>query len=230
MRTGVLTTAVVLLATGVSDAAAQRLDSPYRFVQQSQAAGIYAAVVSPSAGRLGLGPQDAQSFGVRYGISLGGPVTVELDLLYAPTTRAVGDTALTVPDSLPTILGNANMRLLVGTGSIRFNITGARTWHGLQPFLVFGGGLATDVAAKSALADSVPADARFDFGTSFAGQFGAGLEWYPSERWSVRVDARNALWKLKYPAAFRLGERGQVIPPDEWDSNFIISLGLSYRF
>jgi len=167
---------------------------------------------------------------VRYGISVSGPLTLELDLLYAPTTRSVGDTILTIPDSLPTIRGEADMNLLIATGSVRFNITGGRTWHGLQPYAQFGAGIATDIAPSSALADSIPANARVEFGTSFAGQLGAGLEWYPSARWSLRVDARNALWKLKYPSAFQTGTGSRLVPADEWEGNSILTAGLSMHF
>jgi pimeloyl-ACP methyl ester carboxylesterase len=230
MKSGLLALTVVLLVVRGPGVAGQRIDSPYRFVEHSQGAGAYAALVSPAAGRLRLGPQSAAGAGVRYGISISGPLAVELDLLYSPTTRSVGDTVLTTPDSLPVIKGEADLGLLIAMGSIRFNITGGRTWHGLQPFVLFGAGIGTDIAGRNAVSDSLPADARFDFGTSFAGQLGAGTEWYPSARWSLRVDARNALWKLKHPPAFRAGARSVVVPPDEWEGNLILSLGLSMHF
>jgi hypothetical protein len=230
MKPGVLVLTVLLLALRGPGAAGQRIDSPYRFIEHSQGAGAFAAMLWPEEGRLRLGPQSAPGAGLRYGIAISGPLTVEVDLLYSPTTRSVGDTVLTTPDSLPAVKGEADMKLIVGMGSVRFNITGGRTWRGLQPFAVFGAGVALDAASSNAVSDSLPADARFDFGTSFAGQLGAGAEWYPSARWSLRVDARNVLWKLKHPAAFRVGERGRVVPPDEWEGNSILSVGLSMHF
>jgi hypothetical protein len=230
MKAGVLLlTAGLLLGHGTS-VAGQRIDSPYRFVEHSQGAGAYAAMVWPAEGRLRLGPQSAPAAGLRYGLAISGPLGIEVDLLYSPTTRSVGDTILSTPDSLPVIKGEADVGLLIAMGSVRFNITGGRTWHGLQPFVAFGGGLALDAAGSSAVSDSLPAEARFNFGTSFAGQLAAGMEFHPSARWSLRVDARNVLWKLKHPAAFRTGERGQVVPPDEWESNSILSVGLSMHF
>jgi opacity protein-like surface antigen len=230
MKSRVLVLAVLLLPLAASRAAGQRIESPYRFVENSQAAGAYAAMLWPAEGRLGLGPQSAPGLGLRYGIALSGPLTVELDLLYAPTTRSVGDTVLTVPDSLPTVLGEADMGLVVAMGSVRFNITGGRTWRGLQPFALFGAGLVTDIAGRSALADSLPAAARVNFGTKFAGQLGAGVEVHPSTRWSLRVDARNAIWKLEYPPAFRTSQGSRTVPADEWESNTIVSVGLALRF
>lgn len=230
MRRSLLVWPVLLSAAASSGLAAQRIDSPYRFVEHGQGAGLYGGMMWPSEGRIGLGPQSAAGAGVRYGIAVSGPISVELDLFFSPTTRAIGDTILTLPDSLPTMRGDGNMKMLVGMGSIRFNLTGGRTWHGLQPFAVFGGGLATDVAPKPALQDSVPATARFDFGTSFAGQLGAGLEWYPTARWSLRLDARNVLWKLKYPPAFQRVQGSRPVPADEWESNKIVSVGLSMHF
>lgn len=230
MKRRVLVVAMLWSAAVGSRLAAQRIDSPYRFVEHSQGTGIYGARLWPSEGRIGLGPQRASGLGVRYGIALSGPITLEVDMLYAPTTRAIGDTALTVPDSLPTMIGEADMKLLVAMGSIRFNITGGRTWRGLQPFVLFGGGLASDIAGKTALQDSVPASARSNFGTSFAGQLGAGIAWYPTARWSLRFEARNALWKLKYPVAFQRIQGSLPVPADEWESNSILSVGVAMHF
>jgi len=222
--------ALLLLGFTALPVAGQRIDSPYRFLEHNQAGGVFAALVYPSQGRLGLGPEDAPGVGLRYGIGITGPFAVELEATYSPTTRAVVDTSFTTPDSVPVVKGEADIGLLVAMASIRFNVTGARTWHGLQPFVVFGAGLALDLAGSSAADEEVAADVRYEMGTSFAGQLGAGIEWYPSQRWSLRLDARNALWKLKHPTAFRLGDRGALVPTDEWENHGILSVGLAMHF
>ena len=84
--------------------------------------------------------------------------------------------------------------------------------------------------AGSDIEAEMPANARFDFGTSFAGQLGAGVEWFPSERIGVRLDARNLLWRLQVPDAFFLTENGRALPASEWEQNYLVSAGISVHF
>jgi hypothetical protein len=220
------------LLVGVASAAAgQQIRSPYRFIDTSQFLGLTGAQVSASQGRLETGPDDAPMVGIRWGLRVSGPFTVGAEVGYMPSTRIVRDTVFVTADSLYRALGEADINVLTILGNLRFNVTGARTWHNLQPFVLFGAGAALDVAG-SAPADTlvnVP-DARFDFGTSFAGQIGAGVEWFPAAHLSARIDAYNVLWKLKVPEAFGLTERGENFPQSEWEQNFVLSAGLSFHF
>src|SRR5690606_12822379 len=127
--------------------------------------------ISTSKGPLGLGPESTPAFGGRYGITVTGPFVLEVELMFSPATRAVLDTAFTSgPDSAHVVAGEADMNLLLGMANLRFNVTGARTWYNLQPFVIFGGGIITDLAGDSPADEDVAADARLEFGTSFAGQ------------------------------------------------------------
>jgi hypothetical protein len=214
-------------------AAQDRIESPYRFLDHTMGGGVVLGYLGANEGRLGGGPQSAPAIGVRFGIAVTGPLQLDLEGFFAPTSRAVVDTAYTTPDSARVTHGEADMSLVVAMANLRFNITGQRTWNGVQPFVAFGVGLAADVGGDQAADEAVAEDARFDFGTSFAGSLGTGLEWYPSQRWSVRADARTLLWKLKAPAAFRLEndpEADRIIPADEWEQNGVLSVGLSYHF
>ena len=210
-------------------AAAQvSINSPYRFIDQSQAFGIWGGTVSSSKGTVDIGPQGGPIVGLRYGIRLSGPFTIEADVGYFPSTRAVRDSV--VVNNQREQIGEADINLLIGLATLRFNLTGARTWHGLQPFVGFGGGAAVDLAGSTPQEEALPADIHFDFGTSFAGHFGGGIEWFPSDRLTVRLDARNELWKVATPFAFLLGPLGVETPEDEWVQNGVFTLGLSYRF
>jgi hypothetical protein len=114
--------------------------------------------------------------------------------------------------------------------ALRFNLTGPRAWHGLQPFVLFGGGAVIETSTDDDENNKAPNEARLDFGTSFAGTLGAGIAWLPSSRLAIRVDGRNVLWKLKTPAAFLRADIGRTIPQDEWVQNFSVSAGVSILF
>jgi hypothetical protein len=223
--------AVGALACMTSGAVGQQIRSPYRFVDTSQFGGVSGGQMFASRGRLDTGPDNGPLLGVRYGLRVSGPFAVGAEISYVPSTRIVRDTVFVTADSLYRELGEADINLLAVLVNLRFNVTGSRTWNRLQPFVLLGAGAALDVAGTAA-ADTLvmPTDARFDFGTSFAGQIGTGIEWFPSASVSARVDAHNVLWKLKVPDAFRLTERGVNFPESEWEQNFVLSAGLSFHF
>src|SRR5262245_33174397 len=111
---------------------AQQINSPYRFVDTKQEAGPLVAYFSPAKGDLGLGATDDPAFGGRYTYRFTGAFALQAEVMYFPTEHAVLDT-LVVNNAFQQI-GTASQSLLIATGGLRFNITGARTWHNLQPF------------------------------------------------------------------------------------------------
>ena len=220
--------AVLLLALAVSKGTAQSISSPYRFVESTQSGGLFAGYIAPSGSTVGLGPKSGPVAGLRYTIRLSGPFTVEAEVGYASSTRPVRDTV--VVDSARQIVGEADSGLLIANAALRFNLTGPRTWHNLQPYVLFGAGAVMDVLGENGDDETVAADIRFDFGTTFAGQLGGGIEWFATDRLTLRIDARNALWKLKTPAPFLLGDFGEGTPGDEWVNNGFFTIGLSIHF
>jgi opacity protein-like surface antigen len=217
------------LATA-APAAAQRIDSPYRFLDHNQHAGVFAGHVAAASGRLELGPEPAIALGARWGIRVSGPFAAGVEVAYMPTTRVVRDTVFVAADSLYEAVGEASMRLLSVMGTVDFSLVGQRTWNGLRPLLTAGVGGVIDLAGTAAAEAEFEPGVRYNFGTSFAGQFGAAVEWFPSQRVSVRVDARNVLWKLGVPEAFGLTEAGRQLSRSDWEGNFALMAGLSYHF
>jgi hypothetical protein len=224
-----LRTSLFLVLACVADAsavAAQHIDSPYRYIDTSQSAGPFVGYVLTQPGHEKLGPQSAPAFGARYDIRLSGPLLAEAQVAYIPTTRAVHDTVFQGTNRRT--LGTANMRLVMVDLDFRFNLTGARTWHELAPFVLAGGGIAFDMQGATALDNSVTSDQRYKFGTTFAGILGVGSEWYMTKKIGVRADARTALWKLTTPSAFLI--RNPLISATQWTQNVLLSGQLSYHF
>lgn len=227
-RLSTLLLVVLAVALPCTEAASQTIRSPYRFLETSQAIGGTAGYVFTSKGALELGPKSAAYFGGRYGIRISGPFSAEAEVAFMPSTRMVWDTV--AGDTTREAIGEADMSLLIAKAGLRFNLTGPRTWHSLQPFLLVGGGIAVDIAGDAAAEEDLPADIRLDFGTSFAGHIGGGVEWFLSDGMSLRVDARNVLWKLNTPTGFLANDRGRLLPGDEWTQNFLLSAGLAIHF
>lgn len=233
MRSRLLTTflsALLVLAAGTGGAHAQNIDSPYRFVDTNQAGGVYAGYLFSGRGSLGLGPERGLLYGLRYDLAVGGgPFAIEGDIGYFSSMRAVYDT---VPgDTTRAIVGDSDFTALMLGAAIRFNITGPRTYRGFQPYALFGAGFAFDLSSASAVDEELPGNVRFDFGNSFMGMLGGGAEVFLGDRYSLRIDARNMLWKLETPEAFLLSaDQALLLPADEWSQNFSLNAGFAIRF
>jgi hypothetical protein len=221
---------LLIAAAGSQPLHAQQIDSPYRFLDYSQFGGLHGGYVAANEGPIGIGPQSGPMVGASWALRVSGPFAFAVDVGFIPTTRTVRDTVFVAADSMYQDIGEADMKLLTAMGSLRFNLTGARTWNGLQPFVLLGAGAAVDLAGSAEIEEDLPTSSRYDFGTSFAGQLGAGIDWFPSSRVSIRLDARNMLWKLTVPDAFLLTENGADLPGSEWEQNFAVAVGLSIHF
>jgi hypothetical protein len=211
-------------------ASAQRVTSPYRFLEHVQAGGAYAGYISTSEGVLGMGPKSAPTFGVHWGYAVSGPVRLTAEAGFTPTTRTVRDTVFVAADSAFRVVGEADIMLLSILGNVRLDLTGQRTWNGLQPFVQTGAGAVIDLSGSADIEEQLPATGRFDFGTSFAGQIGGGVEWYPNTRFSARADVRSVLWKLSVPEAFQLTTVGREFAGSQWEMNVLFALGFSIHF
>lgn len=208
-----------------SAAAGQTIDSPYRFVDQSQLLGATAGYIFTNRGSAGFGPASAPYAGLRYAIRINGPFVLEGTAAYFPTTRNVLDS--TQVNGAYTVLDQASMSLLLLKGVLRFDLTGPRTWYNTIPHLLVGGGGVIQTSNEEPQ-EQLNADLRFRFGTSFAGQLGAGIEWLPTRRLGLKADSRMFLWKLTAPTGFLTEEA--TIPQEEWVQNYVLSGGIVIRF
>lgn len=205
---------------------AQRIESPYRFVETRQSLGPFGGWFETDPGAANLGPQPGAYAGVRYSIRISGPFNFDAGFGVLPTTRMVMDTV--DADSTLDVVGEADYTLGVADAALRFDITGPRTWHGITPYAIAGIALTFRLTSDDALEEEIDPDLRFSPGTTFAGQLGAGIEWLPVDRWSLRLDARDYLWKIEAPVGVqRLDDE---LPAEEWVQNYGLSLAVSYRF
>jgi hypothetical protein len=230
MKQRILPALAALFLFVASPLHAQRIDSPYRFLDHGQHVGLFGGYIAADEGVLGIGPEAGPALGARWALRVSGPFSVGAEVAFMPTKRTVRDTVFVAADSMFRSIGEADMSLLTVMGNLRVNLTGARTWNSIQPFVLLGAGVALNLAGETAQEAELDPTQRFDFGTSFAGQFGAGADWFPTSRVSLSLDARNMLWKLNAPDAFRLTENGRRFAGSEWEQNLAVTVGLSFHF
>lgn len=227
MRHAFRVTLALLAMAGPARLGAQSVPSPYRYLETKQTIGIHLGAVSTDRGERNLGPESAPLIGARYHYRFAGPVALEVGASFAPSTRTVYTRTSATADSVRLeALGEADALLFLVEGGLRFNVTGPRTWNGLAPYVAATGGLVSNLSGASALEEALEADRRFDFGPGFALGVAAGTDWFLTERLSVRLEARDYLWRLTAPAGFSISGREE----SEWTNNLGITLGAALHF
>lgn len=224
------------LAAGARAAAAQTIPSPYDYIEQTQAIGLFGGylltdpdVSITDSTSVALGPQSGPVFGIRYQVRAAGPLSIDASVGVSPTERRLfgtttnTDSAFTGVVDLETTVPATVVMADVG---LRFYVTGPRTWNGLAPFVIGAGGMVGDIRGTFAKEVDVTDNARFRFGPSFAVGAGLGTDWFPVPNASLRVEAMGRLWRMKTPSGF-------LAPTDErsqWNPAVGITVGGALHF
>jgi hypothetical protein len=216
--------AAVFAATGIQ---AQTIPSPYQYIETSQSAGAWVGYLYTDPGEFDVGPQPAPMFGARYTIRFSGPLSGVGGVSAIPTTRTVYERVTVAADSIELEpIGEADMLLLLAEAGLRFTFTGARTWNGLAPYAGATLGVLGNVRGRPAIEEELESTQRVSFGPAFALGLNAGTEWFLTERFSLRAEASNHLWRVTTPEGLaRLGRRDA-----QWTNNLGLSFGAALHF
>lgn len=208
--------------------AAQSIPSPYRYVESTQSASVFAGWLLTDTGDNETGPHSAPLIGGRYTVRLSGPLSGEVGLGIVPSQRTVQRRISAVGDSLRLEpVEDVNALVLMGEAGLRFHLAGPRTWNGLAPYVAASGGGVWDVLGTSSVDETLEETQRVDFGPGFAVGVGAGTDWFLSERLALRLEARDYLWRLTTPPG--LTQAGQQ-EETQWTNNLGLTLGVAVYF
>ncbi len=220
----------VLLATFLlmlpAPLAAQSIPSPFRFIETSHAIGLYAGQLMIDSGELDLGPRSAPIVGARYNLHFTGPLSGEVVVGVSSSERTIYAPAADSEENELLRVGDTDMLLLMAEGGLRFHFTGPRAWNGLAPYGLVTGGIVIDAAGADAREETLPAEQRFDFGPGFAAGVGLGTDFFLTERFSLRAEVRDHIWRLSYPG----GISGSGQRESEWTNNIGLTLGGAIHF
>jgi opacity protein-like surface antigen len=200
--------------------------SPYRDIRFGHAISFGAAMWSGSGGEVEVGPGDGTTFGLRYDLRISQPVSISAGVSRGDFDRVVLD-----PEALP-----ADREAVPATESLNlvdvgllFTITGAKTWHGLAPYL--------GAAAGLAIAGNPDDDSGYEFGNKVTFAPLVGTRFFVGENFFARLELRGTFWKLSYPTSFltspTVNEDDAILPggpESEWVVNPSIQVGLGYSF
>lgn len=241
IKPGILAAGLLLAPALISPPAvrAQSINSPFDFVEGSQGLYAFGTAIFTDRGAVDTGPGSGYAAGLGYNLKISGPFNLEARATYFPTDRRVytdnstlADSAALRADPMTGLeqIGTADLSLLLLDATLRFNVTGPRTWYHMQPYLMLGVGGALATSSDNAAEADLPPDLQLQvrFRNGFTGHLGAGVEVHLSDRLTVRADARDLLWKLHLPLDFLT--TGRVIDDQQWVQTAQLSLGLGFRF
>lgn len=204
--------------------------SPYRDITHGNGLLFTYGHVGGSGGSLGVGPHSADGWGLRYDVRLSGLLGAHLGFSHFSGIRD----AYYPDDSVAKRRKGPFTQsvTLIGAG-MQANLTGAKSWHRLAPFI--------DGEIGAAIGSAIGADTTsfYNFGTKLYLQPGTGAEWYVTDRLRVRFDARLIFWNLKYPSSFfqvptQEPTGAPIIPAggsaSQWTATSWLGLGLHYAF
>jgi hypothetical protein len=182
--------------------------SPFRDLVYGHNLTPFGSYLDGGGGKLGLGPQDAWMYGLRYQLR-----ATKFMSLGVEVASGVGSRNLIDPDDPDGnfFKGKVDQRVTTIQGLLQLNLTANKTWHGLAPYFGLAGG--------AAFGSDVPQDTSgYDFGTKFVITPYAGLRVMPSPRFGFRAEARAPFYKLSYPATLRdpNDPAGATIVVSEW--------------
>jgi hypothetical protein len=216
--------AVLLLVPAML--AGQTIPSPYTFIETRHAPGLIVAKLITDPGSLDLGPQSALKIGGRYNYRFTGPLSGEVGLSFVPTRRNIYLRPSPEPEVELVALGETDMLLTIAEAGLRFDLPGARVWRGFMPYAVLTGGAAINLSGSDPVEEAIPAEQRFAFGPSFALGGALGTDFFLTERFSLRGEVRDHVWRITHP----VGITGTGVRENEWLQNFALTLGGAFHF
>ena len=228
-----------LAAVGITATigAAQAVPSSYQYIQKNRSLTAYAGylftnpgVALPDSQNADLGPQSAPLFGLRYSLRVGGPLSLEGNVAFSPSQRKLYNAVLD-PDTTHIVVtetgDEVSEPLVLAEAAVRFHLTGDRTYRGLAPFVLASGGAVMGLGGTSDAEKDIPEHRRFDFGPGLAVSVGTGVDFFPSQRMSLRTEVDYRLWRMAAPAGLLRAGAGKV---SEWGENIGVTVGAAYHF
>lgn len=196
--------------------------SPYRDITKKMSLTALGGYIGGSGGVLGLGPHDGPVYGGRFGIAVSSPIEVSFAVQYAALQ---GSRVYRDLDGNLAVSGNLPSPVWMFETDVQYTITGAKTWHGLAPYV--GGGIG--YAWRSSSTESVDA---YDFGGRFYWVPFAGTRYFINKRSFIRAEIRGAFWRLAYPPPYYEDITGilQSFAINNYLSNVWYQVGIGYSF
>ncbi len=205
--------------------------SPFHDLTTRQTFTLSAGLFGGNEANAGVGWRSGTLFAGRLDTRLGGPFDIYVSVGTVGSSRFRINTTL---DSATRKTGPVSRTLVLADLGLILNLTGAKTWHGLAPYVGFGVG---EVLPTKTEADV----GGYNAGTNFSLIPILGTRWFVTHTLAVRVEVRDYFFRYEWPLRYfdPLDTNNNPITPPvlslglkdkQWTHNFTLSVGLAYGF
>ena len=199
--------------------------SPYSDLEYSQELTLEFGYTRARHDPAGVAPKSAPLVGLRYELSIVGPLALSSEI-----TRTFSDRDVLDPSKPKATrsLGTENAAVYSADLALAMNLTGRKSWHSLVPQVRAGLGVVSSAAKDAA--------SGYAFGTPFAFTFGGGLKFVPGGRLQLRMDVTDRVFKLSYPDSYyrNAPDNTSVLDPTTprsfYTHHTALTVGVSYLF
>lgn len=179
----------------------------------------------------GVGWRAGMLYAGRFDTRLSGPLDFTATLGVAASSRFRIDTEA---DSATRVSGPVDRTLLLADIGLVLNVTGAKTWHGVAPYVGFGAGW-----MKPTNLEQDPGG--YNAGSNFIFVPSLGTRVFFGRTLAARLEVRDYIWRYEWPERYYdpWDLNGDPIDPPilapdvstkQWAHNLTLTFGLVYAF
>lgn len=227
--------AAVLSAAGAAPAAAQvghePSRSPFRDLTTHQALSVSMGYFGGNTAQPGVGWRSGTLYAGRFDTRLGGPIDLYLSIGFAGSSRLKINTTM---DSATRTTGPYRKTLIFADLGFVLNLTGAKSWHGLAPYLGVGAGEMFPTRSETDVGG-------YNAGANFTLIPLAGTRFFLGRSLSVRLEVRDYFFRYEWPLRYFSPydqNNNPITPPilpsgskdKQWVHNLGLMVGLAYGF
>ncbi|WP_419165265.1 hypothetical protein [Candidatus Palauibacter sp.] len=219
------------------EAQAERIDSPFRWREKGFRVGLFGGYHAANRGRLEFAQGPTSVAGAKMRVRASSPLSLELGATYGAASRWTLDVS---GEGGPAIVDTVAAGWLRADAGAQIGLTGARTWNGIHPYGMIGGGFVFGIneGASEALADQALEPFRYDISTAPHIYVGLGFEIFPSEKIGIGFEIRDYLVRVAapdgylFPATLDLFEASGAPAPEGtvWGHNPEFGISIWYYF
>jgi hypothetical protein len=205
--------------------------SPFRDITTHQGLSIGIGRFAGNRTVAGVGARPGLMVGVRFDTRLSGPADLAASIWRIGSSRRVVDPTR---DTTSRYGEPQDVTLLAADLGIMLNLTGAKTWRGLAPYVGIAAGV---VSPTRGVTDA----SGYQLGGNFSLVPTLGTRVFVGRRFALRLEARDYYHRYEWPLDFYrtfTDANGNDLPPvlaadtpdRQWAHNFALSLGFTYVF